>query len=312
LIFEYVNNVSFTILYPTLTDFDVRYYIYELLLGLDFCHSRGIMHRDVKPHNIMIDHTTRQLRLIDWGLAEFYHPEKEYNVRVASRYFKGPELLVNFRMYDYSLDMWSLGCMFASIIFKKEPFFKGKDNNDQMVKICRVLGTKDFYTYLKKYDIKLEKNLARMIQPCPKQEYVKFVNPENKKYISPEALDLTDRLLRYDHLERLSPREAMRHAYFDPIREFKRKNPQFGLLTNENENRDNHKYENNGQSLTNNTNEMNNAITGVTRDENNTNANGNQDQNEEEHDHNLNHSESPLESSNMPDVKMKDKNDTAG
>lgn len=58
----------------------------------------GIMHRDVKPHNVMIDHENRKLRLIDWGLAEFYHPGQEYNVRVASRYFKGPELLVDFQV----------------------------------------------------------------------------------------------------------------------------------------------------------------------------------------------------------------------
>jgi casein kinase II subunit alpha len=97
----------------------------------------------------MIDHENRRLRLIDWGLAEFYHPGQvtptppptpplptipppdppptlqEYNVRVASRYFKGPELLVDYQMYDYSLDMWSLGCMLASMIFRKEPFFHG-------------------------------------------------------------------------------------------------------------------------------------------------------------------------------------------
>lgn len=58
----------------------------------------GIMHRDVKPHNVMIDHEHRKLRLIDWGLAEFYHPSQEYNVRVASRYFKGPELLVDYQV----------------------------------------------------------------------------------------------------------------------------------------------------------------------------------------------------------------------
>jgi serine/threonine protein kinase len=63
---------------------------------------------------------------------------EEYNVRVASRYFKGPELLVDFQQYDYSLDMWSLGCMFAGMIFKKEPFFHGHDNFDQLVKIAKV------------------------------------------------------------------------------------------------------------------------------------------------------------------------------
>jgi casein kinase II subunit alpha len=61
----------------------------------------GIMHRDVKPHNVMIDHENSKLRLFDWGLAEFYHPGQEYNVRVASRYFKGPELLVDYQVWIY-------------------------------------------------------------------------------------------------------------------------------------------------------------------------------------------------------------------
>lgn len=118
LIFEYVNNCDHKQLFQTFTDYDIRFYMYELLKALDFCHSMGIMHRDVKPQNVCIDHAYRKLRLIDWGLAEFYHPGQDYNVRVASRYFKGPELLVNYQYYDYSLDMWSLGCMLVSMIFK--------------------------------------------------------------------------------------------------------------------------------------------------------------------------------------------------
>ncbi len=76
LIFEHVDNIDFKTLYPTFHDYDIRYYIFELLKALEYCHSQGIMHRDVKPHNVMIDHSKRQLRLIDWGLAEFYHPGK--------------------------------------------------------------------------------------------------------------------------------------------------------------------------------------------------------------------------------------------
>jgi casein kinase II subunit alpha len=113
-----------------LDDFSVRVYIYKILEALEFSHSHGIMHRDVKPLNIVIDHDAKELRLIDWGLADFYIPEKEYNVRVASRYYKGPELLVDDKLYHYSLDIWSLGCTMAGMMFKIDTFFKGADNFD--------------------------------------------------------------------------------------------------------------------------------------------------------------------------------------
>ncbi|KAL0450204.1 UNVERIFIED_CONTAM: Casein kinase II subunit alpha-2 [Sesamum latifolium] len=209
LIFEFVNSTDFKVLYPTLTDYDIRYYIYELLKALDYCHSQGIMHRDVKPHNVMIDHELRKLRLIDWGLAEFYHPGKEYNVRVASRYFKGPELLVDLQDYDYSLDMWSLGCMFAGMIFRKEPFFYGHDNQDQLVKIARVLGTDELNAYLHKYHLELDPQLEALVGRHSRKPWSKFVNSDNQHLVSPEAIDFLDKLLRYDHQDRLTAREAM-------------------------------------------------------------------------------------------------------
>lgn len=218
IITEYIDNTDFKVLYPTFSDYDVRYYIFELLKALDFCHSRGIMHRDVKPHNVMIDHEKRKLRLIDWGLAEFYHPHTEYNVRVASRYFKGPELLVDFQEYDYSLDMWSLGCMFASMIFRMEPFFHGHDNYDQLVKICKVLGTDDFQVYLDKYKIELDSHYDVILGRYPRKPWSRFVTPENQHFVSDEAIDFLDKLLRYDHQERLTAQEAQNHPYFDPVR----------------------------------------------------------------------------------------------
>jgi casein kinase II subunit alpha len=111
LIMEYVDTGDRPLRHnmTKFTDFDVRYYIFEIMKGLDFCHSKGVMHRDLKPGNVMIDVEKRKVRIIDWGLAEYYHKSMDYNVRVATRHYKGPELLVDYRMYDYSLDMWSLG-----------------------------------------------------------------------------------------------------------------------------------------------------------------------------------------------------------
>uniref|UniRef100_A0A671Q3Z7 non-specific serine/threonine protein kinase n=2 Tax=Sinocyclocheilus anshuiensis TaxID=1608454 RepID=A0A671Q3Z7_9TELE len=217
LVFEHVNNTDFKQLYQTLTDYDIRFYMYEILKALDFCHSMGIMHRDVKPHNIMIDHAHRKLRLIDWGLAEFYHPGQKYNIRVASRYFKGPELLIDYQMYDYSLDMWSLGCMLASMIFRKEPFFHGHDNYDQLVRIAKVLGTEDLYDCIDKYNIELEPRFNDILGRHSRKRWERFVHSENQHLVSAEALDFLDKLLRYDHQTRLTAREAMEHPYFFPV-----------------------------------------------------------------------------------------------
>jgi len=219
LIFEYVNNTDFKILYPTLSDYDIRYYILELLKALEFAHSNGIMHRDVKPHNVMIDHARRKLRLIDWGLAEFYHPDQDYNVRVASRYFKGPELLVDMQDYDYALDMWSLGCMFAGMIFRKEPFFHGHDNHDQLVRIAKVLGTEELYAYLDKYGLSLDSHFQSMIGKHQRKQWKKFITLENKHLAAADAIDFLDKLLRYDPAERLTAQEAMAHPYFNVLKQ---------------------------------------------------------------------------------------------
>ncbi|KAL0350538.1 UNVERIFIED_CONTAM: Casein kinase II subunit alpha-2 [Sesamum radiatum] len=201
LIFEFVNSTDFKVLYPTLTDYDIRYYIYELLKALDYCHSQGIMHRDVKPHNVMIDHELRKLRLIDWGLAEFYHPGKEYNVRVASR----------------------------------NTVLIGHDQPDQLVKIAGVtkifvlcasdlcyfplvLGTDELNAYLHKYHLELDPQLEALVGRHSRKPWSKFVNADNQHLVSPEAIDFLDKLLRYDHQDRLTAREAMAHPYFSQVR----------------------------------------------------------------------------------------------
>ena len=96
-----MENVDFRTLYPILTKEDIKTYIFQILKGLDFAHSKGVIHRDIKPGNVLINNKLKLVKIVDWGLADFYIPNKAYNVRVASRYFKGPELLVGHKEYDY-------------------------------------------------------------------------------------------------------------------------------------------------------------------------------------------------------------------
>ncbi|KAH8921268.1 kinase-like protein [Atractiella rhizophila] len=217
IIFEYVDNTDLRTLNPVLTDHDVRFYMFQLLKALDYAHSKGIMHRDVKPGNILIDHKKKRLRLIDWGLAEFYHPNTDYNVRVATRNWKSPELLVGYELYDYSLDLWSLGCTLAAIIFRKDPFFQGRDNYDQLFKITKVLGTDELYRYLEKYDIGLDAEFDNILVRYDKKPWTRFVTTENQRFISNDAIDLVDKLLKYDHQLRLTAKKAMEHAYFGAL-----------------------------------------------------------------------------------------------
>ena len=165
----------------------------------------------------MIDHSQRKLRVIDWGLAEFYYPGREYNVRVASRYYKGPELLVNDQLYTYSLDIWSLGVMFAAMIFKKEPFFHGQDNLDQLVKIAKVLGTDELIEYIEKYNLQLDDEFNGRFKNYPKRAWNEFITMENRHLINDECLNFLDSCLKYDHAERITSKEALTHPYFFPI-----------------------------------------------------------------------------------------------
>jgi len=227
LVFEYVDACDFKTLFPKLQDLDVRYYMYKLLLALDYCHSKGIMHRDVKPHNVMINHRKGELKLIDWGLAEFYYPGKEYNVRVASRYFKGPELLVNMRTYDYSLDIWSFGCMLAGMVFKRHPFFHGKSNEDQLVRILKVLGSAGLFAYLTKFNIRLPSAYDAMQDefskdnPYKQKEFKEYITKGNEDLATDEALELLQMCLRFDHSTRPSASEASKQKYFDSVRTLK-------------------------------------------------------------------------------------------
>lgn len=117
LVSSFVEGPMMFQIHTQLHEKQIQKYIYQILKVVDKAHSRGIMHRDLKPSNIIINRKTEQLTILDWGLGEFYLPNKEYFVKVATRPYKPPELLVGHRKYDYRLDTWSIGCILAAMVY---------------------------------------------------------------------------------------------------------------------------------------------------------------------------------------------------
>ncbi|RVD93004.1 kinase domain-containing protein [Tubulinosema ratisbonensis] len=214
LIFEYLNHENTLTIFENASAEDVIYYSKQILQALEHAHSKGIMHRDIKPQNLLIDPETKHLKIIDWGLAEFYHPGNSYPVRVATRYYKGPELLVGYGYYDYSLDIWSFGCVFAELIFNKRPIFAGKDDADQLEKIVDILGVSDLKKYCKRYEITLSDELIEGLEDRNKRHWDDVFEKSRVNGKKKEALDLLNKILVYDHNERLTARECLEHPFF--------------------------------------------------------------------------------------------------
>jgi casein kinase II subunit alpha len=213
-VFEYVEETDCQTLFASIGPEDTAFYFYQLMCALQYAHEHGVMHRDVKPLNVLYDRRHRKLRLIDWGLAEFYHPRQRYNIHVASRNFKPIELLVDYQCYDYSVDIWSFGVTMAGIIFKRMPFFAGRDDIDMISKIVEVLGKDGLNAYLTKYGIPADPIMREVIGRGKPKPWRSFITEECREFATPEAIDLIDKCIRYDHMDRITAAEALQHPYF--------------------------------------------------------------------------------------------------
>ena len=101
--------------------------------------------------NIAINKETKELNIYDWGLSDFYIKDYKYTLTIGSRYYKAPELFMEYTKYDCSIDMWSVGCLFGAMLFQINFLFQGNSNKDQLIVIAKQFGFNKINNFLEKY-----------------------------------------------------------------------------------------------------------------------------------------------------------------
>ncbi|CAB3410832.1 unnamed protein product [Caenorhabditis bovis] len=178
----------------------------QTLLGLEFLHAHWILHRDLKPNNLLMNNMGR-VKLADFGLARFFgSPNKVYTHQVVTRWYRAPELLYGARSYGTGIDIWSIGCIVAELLLRS-PIFPGDSDIDQLVKIYNVLGepTEELWPAMT--------NLPSYVVIKPQNE-----TPPEMTFIfsaaGPDLIDLLKAMLTFDPIKRCTTTQALHMDYF--------------------------------------------------------------------------------------------------
>lgn len=188
-----------------LEPFTIKSFLYQLLEGIGYCHKHRVLHRDLKPQNLLIN-MEGELKLADFGLARaFGIPVRSYTHEVVTLWYRAPDVLMGSRNYSTPVDIWSIGCIFAEMATGR-PLLPGSSDKDQLDKIFRLLGTptkqswpgmKDLPEFKENFPQYPAQNLAKLIPQLPA-----------------DGIDLLTNMLQFDPQKRLTAEEALRHEYF--------------------------------------------------------------------------------------------------
>lgn len=210
-----------------LTEFHIQYFMYQILSGLKYIHSADVIHRDLKPGNILCT-LNGNLKICDFGLARGINP-KFYNDNgnlaspklhditnyVATRWYRAPELILSHKMYTKAIDLWSVGCILAEF-YGRRPIFMGHDTLHQVYEIVKILGPPSQrllsqFASVKAYNI-FNNNLAKL----------HWNSPIDWKTLYPEAsnssIHLLQNLLKWNPRERFDVEQAITHPFLNEVR----------------------------------------------------------------------------------------------
>ncbi|KFZ64329.1 Mitogen-activated protein kinase 7, partial [Antrostomus carolinensis] len=195
----------------------VRYFLYQLLRGLKYIHSANVLHRDLKPSNLLVNENC-ELKIGDFGMARGLGADPRQTKAflteyVATRWYRAPELLLSLHRYTRAIDIWSVGCIFAEMLGRRQ-LFPGRNYVHQLQLIMAVLGTPPA-TVMAAIGAERVRSYVQSLPPRPPVPWESLFGDAE-----PAALALLGRMLRFDPRERVGVTEALRHPflakYHDP------------------------------------------------------------------------------------------------
>lgn len=186
----------------------IKTIMFQLLKGLEYIHSRKVLHRDLKPHNILINENYH-CKIADFGLSRVFSvPLRPYTKEVLTQWYRAPELILGMNEYSSGLDMWSMGCIFGEILLGA-PLFQGNSEIDQLFRIFRVLGTPNDSI------VPMFSSFPELTEEFPLFEPVGLSSVMHKApEIDALAMDLLERMLNLNPALRITAKEALTHVSF--------------------------------------------------------------------------------------------------